>query len=125
MHNILGRRVRENYKTLFESVEHLTDAEIYSSEYKRTLYSCDAHTKGLFPEHTGLEIPKNMQHSHLLDPPMKSKEVTISHLEGTYAMKHGIGSSVIYTIPRDHDYLFNKNLKVTCPKLDEMAHSYF
>ena len=106
-------------------MEHLTDAEIYSSEYKRTLYSCDAHTKGLFPEHTGLEIPESMKHSHLLHPPMKSKDVTISHLEGTYAMKYGIGSSVIYTIPKDHDYMFNKNLKVTCPKLDRMAHDYF
>ena len=117
MHNILGRRVRENYPGLFGPEQSLFDAQVYSSYHNRTLYSADAHMKGLYPEDTGLKIPKEIEFSKLLNPPMESKNADYSNIEGEGALKYRLGSSAIFSNTIGKDELFHKNLEKYCPFL--------
>ena len=81
--------------------------------------------KGLYPEGTGLKIPKNIEFSKLLNPPMESKNPVYSNIEGDGALKNHLGSAAIFSNTIGKDELFHKNLEKYCPFLyKETTHIY-
>ena len=112
-HYLLGNEIREEYKeTLFSGPNFFNTTKVFTTDTERTYLSALAHLDGLLPPGTGQQISNNLPLTKL--PAYPISQAVLDTVKDTSALPYGYWVNQITRIPKQVDYMFNKNMKVAC-----------